>query len=201
MMMKRVLTLCASVLACSAACAEGYAGAVAALSRVDFGCTPGYSCDYKGHGGKLYAGTQLSANNSLDLGVGKLDAVEFAYLKFGGARASLPAPDAFNPALHESALTDAVAVAAVAHFPVVDQFAIVAKLGVAYVSSTLRKAQDATSLGESTENHVQPYGAIGLEYAIPNVVKIVGSLDMTRYKVGSRKGNARMIGIGAETNF
>ncbi len=200
--MKRVLTLCASVLACSAASAEGYAGAVVALSRVEFGCTSGYSCDYKGHGGKLYAGTQLSANHSVDLGVGKLDALEFAYLKFGGARGNLDVPDPFNPqSYNESALSDAVAVAGVAHFPVVDQFAIVAKLGLAYVSSTVRTAQNGKSLGETTENHVQPYGALGLEYAIPNVVKIVGSLDMTRYKVGSRKGNARMIGIGAETNF
>jgi opacity protein-like surface antigen len=199
--MKRVLALAALSLVSVAACAEGYVGAVLALTRVEAGCPSGYTCNFRGHGGKLYAGTKLSADRAVDFSFGKIDAIEVSYLKFGGTKADLPPPDAFNPGLHESTVTDAIAVSAVAHVPVADQFSVVGKLGLAYVSSTIRGAQDTTSLGGVSENHLKPYIALGLEYDIPNVVKIVGSMDLTGYQTTGRRGPATMIGIGAETNF
>lgn len=199
--MKRILAMVALSGAAFAASAEGYAGAVFALTKVEAGCLSGYSCDLKGRGGKLYAGSKLSAAKAVDFGFGKIDAIEIAYLKFGDTKAELPAPDVFNPALREYSVTDAIAVAAVAHVPVVDQVSVVGKLGVAYVSSTLRKAQDNTSLGGVTENHFRPYLALGLEYDIPSVVKIVASVDVTKFQTNSRRGPAKMVGLGAETSF
>jgi hypothetical protein len=208
--MKRIVVAAMLAGLGSVACAQGYAGAVLSLSRLDFGCVDGNTCDEKGRGFKIYAGSKLSPGRTLNLGIGKLDAIEVSYLKFGKAKASgskeiMFYEDSFvfpfPVDTTETALADALTLAAVVHVPVVDQLTAVGRLGVAYVSSTLRSTVDGKTMGATTSNKFKPYAGLGLEYGIPNVVKVVGSFDWTKYEVNDRKGNAKMFGLGVETNF
>lgn len=209
--MKRIVVAAMMAGLCSAASAQGYAGAVASLSRLDFGCTNGSACDEKGMGFKLYAGTKLSPARTLNFGIGAVDAIEMSYLKFGkGKTKGSTEIDFFEDGsifpfpvdTTETALADALTVAAVAHVPIIaDQFLVAGRLGVAYVSSTLRRTLDNKSAGGKTSSSFQPYAGLGLEFVIPNVVKIVGSADWTKYEVDGRRGTARLIGLGAEKEF
>jgi len=211
--MKKCLLAAAAVFCGSVVHAQGYAGAVSALSKIDFGCSASDAvCKNNGRGGKLYAGVGLSPQSVLNFGIGAVDAVEVAYIKFAQGKKSGTAGvityDADNDVYYSrTAATmtyrqaDAIAAAAVAHFQLFENATASAKLGVAYVSSTRRTSQEGVSMGGETAPKFKPYIGLGLEYNVPQVIRLVGSFDRTKYDVGGVKANATLIGLGAEKDF
>jgi hypothetical protein len=197
------------------ASAQGYVGAVRSLTNVGFDCAEGLTCDKSSKGWRFYGGTKLAPNNSLDFGIGKVNAVEVSYMRFGHATLNGGSrqmssyvyvgingiPVTVTQSLSYMAEADATSVAAVAHLPIFDQFALSARLGLAYVSSTFRTSVDGRVDSSKTESKFKPYIGLGFEYDIPSIVKLVGSLDMTKYDVNGYNGSMRMIGLGAEKTF
>jgi len=193
--------------------AQGYVGAVAALSSVGMDCSDTLSCDKKGHGFKMYGGTKLSPANQINLGgFGKIDAVEVGVLTFGKFSSSVPVsypvydPDTGgsttqNRVSSSSYTSNALTVAAVANFPILSDLAFSLKLGAAYESSTIRNYVDGAGNGSDTSTKLKPYIGLGLSYAVLNSVKIVSSYDRIAFDVAGQKSNASMFGLGAEIGF
>lgn len=213
--MYRVLTVIGFALFSVAAQAQGYVGAVAALSSVGVDCSNTLSCDKKGRAVKLYAGTKLAGNNQIDFGVGKLTSIEFGMINFGKAESSRGQVfNAYDPnndgnggtgdvlrVVSRVGTANALTLAAVADFPVTNEFSLAAKLGVAYVSSTLRTYVDGVANGSETETKLKPYLGLGASLSLADTFKVVGSYDLTAFDVAGRKSRASALGVGAEISF
>ncbi|MBP8140615.1 MAG: outer membrane beta-barrel protein [Acidovorax sp.] len=214
--MKRLLLLAGLAAFFQSASAQGYAGAIVALSNVGMDClVPAVSCDRQARGGRIYVGTQLSEASRINLGVGAIDGIEVGYMKFGRARSAGtatsfiiadPADPGADPVpvavpATATAQADALTVAVAAHFPVTDAFGLAARIGAAYVSSTVKWTKEGRSTGSRTSNEIRPYLGLGLEYNIPDLIKLVGTYDWTQYSVDGQKGSATLLGLGVEKAF
>lgn len=210
--MKRLITASVLSLVALSAYSQGYVGAVRSLTNVDFDCSNDTDCHKSSHGWKFYGGVKLAPASVIDLSIGRIDAVEVAYMRFGEARSAglrtVGVYDANRSAVVQvvkdvayKAQADAISASLVGRFPVVSNFNLLGRLGVAYVSSTLRTDLGGVSDTSNTTTKLKPYLGLGFEYEIPSVMKLVGSMDVTRYDAVGRAGNLRMIGVGAETSF
>lgn len=207
--MKRFVAAATLAVLASSSMAQGYAGAVLALTRLNFDCKDSWSCDKASAGLKLYGGTKFK--KGLDFGVGVIDALEVGYMKAGKGKSSGSKVVQYinddndiaakSVSASESALADAMFVSAVAHLPIMDDMKLSARVGVAYVSATLRNVQEGTPRGGVTTSKVKPYAGLGLEYEIPNLMKVVGGFDWTQFEVQDRKGSVKLFGVGVETAF
>ncbi len=213
--MKRLVLLAGLAASFQSVSAQGYAGAIMALSNVGMDCwVSAVSCDRQARGARIYFGTRLSEASRINLGVGAIDAIEVGYMKFGHARSAGTASsfmqdpdDPGAPPLPTTvpatttAQADALTIAATAHFAVTDNFGLAARIGAAYVSSTVKWTREGLSTGSRTSNHIRPYLGLGLEYNIPDVIKLVGSYDWTQFSVDGQKGAATLLGLGLEKAF
>ncbi|MGC4059591.1 MAG: outer membrane beta-barrel protein [Aquabacterium sp.] len=195
--------------------AQGYVGAVAALSSIGVDCAEKASCDKKGHGAKIYAGSKFDTANQFDLGgVGKDVWIEVGVVSFGKAATSelgyyyIVDPvnggvltDPISRQISKTATANALTVAAVAEFPIVNNLEFSLKLGAAYVSSTMRTYIDGVENGSLTETKLKPYIGLGVSYVVMNSFKIVGAYDHTSFDVDGRKSHVSNIGLGAEIGF
>lgn len=209
--MKRYLFGFAICVASTASNAQGYVGAVRSFTNIGYDCPQGMTCDKSGHGWRFYGGTKLSASSQIDLGIGKIDSIEVGYLKYaqvvsGGQTTidylnSVGEPDTRVVPTALRIQADALTLAMVARFPLIDQLSASARLGVAYVSSTVRRDLDGMTNTSETTTKLKPYVGLGVEYDIPSIVKLIGTFDLTKIDAGGFSGNARMIGLGAERSF
>lgn len=211
--MKRLFVVAAMSAAVSSVHAEGYAGAILALTRLDIPCEASVPCDRKANGGRIYFGSRLSDASRIDFGVGAIDAVEFGYMKLGAAKTEGSATtykfDPDDPAVVNSVLVpatvktqaDALTFAAVMHFPVTTNLSFAARAGAAYVTTTVKRTQDGLSSGSRSESHLRPYVGLGVEFDIPQWVKVVGTFDATQFEVNGKKGSAQLMGLGLEKAF
>ena len=192
--------------------AQGYVGAVASLTSIGIDCADKLSCDKKGFGLRLYAGTKLAPENQYDFQIGKVSAIEIGVLSFGKASSSYDqsytAADLVNGGTYtlnrqvsKVSTANALTVSAVAEMPVSSEFAFLAKLGVAYVSSTTRTYIDGASNGSETATKLKPYLGLGASFLIMDSLKVVGNYDVTAFDVAGRKSRINSLGFGAEMSF
>lgn len=235
--MKRTLVAIALAGLYATASAQGYAGAVAGMANLDLDCKGVISCDKKGTGGKIYAGQRFDKNPLVNLGRFKIDTIEVGYLRFGNASAQLSStttgpelvvdPD-FN--INEVTTTridsiraksEALVFAGVGRVEIIPRrFDATAKLGVAYVNSTVDNATtintstivnfDPASLtnasrtmptGSKTTSKFQPYFGLGVEVRVIDKLSVVGGIDFTKFEVDGRKGDLRLVSLGAQYEF
>lgn len=212
--MKKSLVLVTLALMGGCSYAQNYVGAIAALSSLKIDCSSKDFCDTKGFGLKLYAGARLAADNQVDLGIAKIDAMEVGLINFGKASSRyakeylVPNPDTnaggVVPQLRTVSTTgtaNAITVAAIANTPLSDDIAFSLKFGVAYVSSTQRTYLDGVTDGGVTETKMQPYVGLMAKYNIAESIKLVGSYDWTRFDMAGRKSSLGALGLGAELSF
>lgn len=206
--MKNCFIAAALFAAVGSSSAQGYMGAVVALTNFSASCTDPLVCHDKGHGIKLYAGSRLDKEYQLDIGVGKIDAVEVGVVNFGKGRLNysqqfIDANTSNVYAVDAATVNTANALigAFVMRMPVVDQLAFLVKPGIAYVSSTQRYYVQGVQNGSETATKLKPYLGLGVEYGIVDNVKIVGAIDWTQFDVAGQKANIYSFGLGAEVGF
>ncbi len=211
--MKRVIAACCLAGVSSVALADGYFGAVLALSKIQSGCSSGYKCDQVALGGRLYGGTKLKPSQVVDLGgLGSINAMEVGYIRPGNGKSSgNKVIRRYNPDLAdvevvsvpatETVEATVIYAALVSNFPLDAQTSLSAKLGVAYVSSTLLSRVDGVSDGGQTATKFKPYLGLGAAYSIGDGLSLTGSFDFTQYDVVGRKGNITALGFGAQKSF
>lgn len=210
--MKKILWISACMGLSVPVYAQGYFGAVAALSSVGLDCASTKSCDKKGFALKVYGGTKLSPSSQLDLGFARLDAVEFSAINFGkvGAIDSTTVKRYnTNTFTIDTVVVDAstvntvnaITAAAVLNAPVSSEIGLAARLGVAYVSATSRRYVDGGSNGSETRTKIQPYVGLSAMYSITDGIRLVGSYDFTRAPFVGRTANVSAYGVGAELTY
>lgn len=205
--MKKVIVSCSLFLACSAAMSQGYMGAVAALSRIDGACDGQDSCNHRGRSFKIYFGSPLSEAHQIDLGIGKLSAVEVGLTGFGKGGSNgqfiYNDPDAgpVTMTAQRSTTANALTLAAVSSFPFGGGVAGVVRTGVAYVSSTVRYYVNGVQNGSETATKLKPYLGLGVEFEVVDNLKVVGAFDWTQFDVAGNKSSLKSIGLGAQLGF
>lgn len=213
--MKRLIAACYLAGVSSVALADGYFGAVLALSKIQSGCSAGYKCDQVAIGGRLYGGTKLKPSQVVDLGgLGSINAMEVGYIRPGNGKSSgnkviqrynsdinVSAVEVVSVPATERVEATAIYAALVSNFPLDAQTSLNAKLGVAYVSSTLHSSVEGVSDGGQTATKFKPYLGLGAAYSIGDGLSLTGSFDFTQYDVVGRKGNITALGFGAQKSF
>ena len=82
--MKKFYVMCALAALVSSAQADGYVGASVGRGKLPFDCAQEANCKQRVNVFKLYAGTRLKDARQLDLGIGRIDALEVGFMRTNG---------------------------------------------------------------------------------------------------------------------
>lgn len=204
--MKKIIAMMSLGVYGCGALAQGYAGALIAFTKFNGGCEAGLSCGNKPLGMKVFAGTRLADDSVIQLGVGAVDTVEVGAFRMGSRNGQGITQVSITGGTQDAALTnrltsDGLYIAAGAHMPIVEGLSFTPKLGVAYVTTSLKTWVNGVSAGNVSENHFAPYGSLGLEYLAPNDIRLTASVDVTRSKAQGVSTVSSLVGIGAAMGF
>lgn len=212
--MKQIMVAGLLAAGVSMASAQGYVGALVALTKLQMSCEDGASsCGDKPLGFKIYGGMHYSDAESLHIGIGTIDTLEVGAVRFGSRTATWPttkriySSSSSTGALEVAAVAkatvsaDAIYVAGGAHIPLFKGLSFTPKVGVAWVTTTRKDWVDSVSQGSISENHLAPYIGLGLEYAIVPEVRIQTTLDSTLMRTEGASGAAHLFGLGAAVEF
>jgi len=178
--MKKVLFAAALAAACGVASAQGYAGALIGLAKINADCPIGASCDDSSTGMKVYGGYEVAPNIAVEVGY-----TSFGKVKVSGAGGSLEVKGT------------AFVVNGAFRFPLATDFTGVARLGLASV-----KGKYSDTLGGSeSESKIKLYTGLGLEYDIAKDIKLIGAFDLSNVEVGGDSGTAMLFGAGVQASF
>jgi OmpA-OmpF porin, OOP family len=175
--MKKVLLAAALTAVCGVAAAQGYAGALIGMSKLNTDCVPTVSCDDTDTAFKLYGGYNVSDNVSAEL----------AYTNYG--KVTLTGAGGSGEVKYHG-----ISVGAAMRFPLTTDFTGVGRLGLAF----LKGKASASGVGGSasaTASSTELYAGLGFEYAAMSDVNIVGAFDITD------GGDVYLFGIGAQVGF
>lgn len=211
--MKKIVVAGLLVAGVSLASAQGYVGALLALTKLHTDCMDGGSCGSKPLGFKIYGGVRYSDVDSLHLGIGAVDTLEVGAVRFGSREGTWATTKrvydstSFTgartvPAVGKASVSaDALYAAVGAHVPLVRDLSFTPKLGIAWVTTTRKSWVDDVSQGSVSENHLAPYLGLGLEYSPIPVLKLQASVDLTHVKTEGASGVAHLLGLGAAVAF
>ena len=94
---------------------------------------------------------------------------------------------------------DGVALSAGYRWDFAPQWSAVARLGAASMRTRFEYANALA--GDVSESTVQPFAGIGIGYAITPTLRVGIDYDLTRFKVHTRNGSLRMLGLAAQYSF
>jgi len=227
--MKKIFVMGALAVAAVGAQADGYVGASVGRGKLPFDCEQGTSCKQRVNVFKIYAGTRLKEARQLDLGIGRIDALEVGFLRTNGKATETrmeeqeynvivkdPADptntinDVFTrtaPARRLVSL-DALVFAPVLRVNVMTDVDLFVKAGAAVVTATVKTTKTATtevpkevSVKSESQTKLKPYLALGASYAVTSGVKVFGATDWFPYSVEGVSGTVRAFSLGAEMAF
>jgi len=191
--------------------AQSYVATSFLYNQLSIGCASANTCESKKGGFQLSGGAKLPSELTFDLGGLLLDTVEVGVSKYGreDARGVVrkrifsggPSSPLQNVPTYNSISANAIYSAVVAHFNVDSDLSLNGKLGLAYVSATSSYTEGVVSMGSVTENHFAPVIGAGAEYAIFSGVKLVGGVEVTRFKTNSQSGSIRSLVLGAQVSY
>lgn len=164
--MKKILLAAALAAASTLASAQGYAGALIGMANYSGDCVG--SCDKSDTGFKLYGGYDLGSGIAFEVGY-----TDFGTVTVNGG----------GEADHS-----AVSVAAAYRYSFSNELAGVARLGLGFVK------RDGSG-GVESDDAVNLYAGLGLEYAINQDIKLVGAFDL------ADNGDLYILGVGAQVGF
>ena len=209
--MKKYFIAVGLLSASSWVCAQGYVGAVVALTKLQNSCVESYKCnDSRGHGFKIFGGTRFNADEQLSLGGVGFSRIEVAAMRFGKQASTGTAATTVisggNPvpatlAAKSEVSADALVVAAGMDWRLSRQLVAVGKVGLAYVTGTLSSSLGGVSNGSVSNNAIRPYLGLAMEIEVLPNVQVQGGFDWTRYSVDGRSGSATQLGLGAAVSF
>jgi opacity protein-like surface antigen len=211
--MKRLMVSVALLGAFGTTLAQTYVSAIAGLSNLGADCAVNNQCSNKLGGFSFRGGAMLASPFSLDfIGGGVVDAIEVGLTKFGRVEASGLKSERYYPGTGGNVRTRTVPtknkiganslhLAAVARFKLIDELDLVSRLGVAYVSTTSDYFENNSSAGTISENRFAPLLGVGLEYEVLSGLRILGDLELNRFRVGGVSGRIVSLNVGAKYSF
>jgi OOP family OmpA-OmpF porin len=184
--MKKFLFAAALSAACGLASAQGYAGALIGLAKINSDCTAGATCDDNSTGMKVYGGYEVAPNISVEVG----------YTGFGKASAKGNLGSA-------EIKTTALVLNGAFRFPIAADFTGVGRLGLASVKG--KYTTNVPGVKNTSKSAIKLYTGLGLEYDIAKDVKLVGAFDLTNSEVevkgSSDSGAVFLFGAGVQAAF
>jgi len=214
--MKKIFVSSLLVALSAAAQAEGYIGTSIGRGKLPFDCAEGASCKQSVNVFKLYAGTRLKEASQIDIGFGRIDAVEVAYLRNNSKATQTTMVDQVylynDPDNGPTYLTrnvpsrrlvslDALVLAPVLHIGITKEAEVFVKAGAAVVTGTVKSTLNGVSMKSNSDTKLKPYLALGASYSVTPGVKVFGSSDWFRYSADDVNGVARAFSVGAEVAF
>ena len=182
--MKKMMLAAMLAAVAGAASAQGYAGAVAGLTKLNSDCPVGWSCDDSDTGFKLYGGYEVAPQISVEVG----------YVDFGKSEITRVGQ---RGTLKATAFTIGGAFRAKFH----EDWTGVARLGLAAMKVKREENSPIFVGGNRSESNAKLYAGLGIEYALGQDFKITGSLDLTNAEIDGDSGSVYLIGIGAQMGF
>lgn len=82
--MKKIFVMCALAAGVAGAQADGYVGASVGRGKLPFDCAQDANCKQRVNVFKLYAGTRLKDSRQIDVGIGRIDALEVGFIRTNG---------------------------------------------------------------------------------------------------------------------
>ena len=184
--MKKILLAAALTAVCGLASAQGYAGAIAGLTMINYDGPAGGSKDDSDVGFKIYGGYEVAPNIAIEVG----------YATLGKAKGTL------GPQTEEIKAS-AFSVVGAFRFPIADEFTGVGRLGLASVTG--KYSTNALGGKNTSKSAIKLYTGLGLEYAIAKDVKLVGAFDLTNADIegptGTDSGAVFLIGAGLQAAY
>jgi OOP family OmpA-OmpF porin len=172
----------ASMLFSGTAMAQGYVGASIGQSELKEDCIPGFACDFKDTGFKLYGGYMFTPN----LGV------EGAYVDLGKARLSVGSASGDLEATGFALLGKAV-------LPI-DQFSLFAKLGFAYLDTEFSATGPGGSASISESNTDVVWG-VGAGYSFTRNLGVRVEYERFRAELPGVKSDVDLLSVGVTYRF
>lgn len=214
--MKKLFVFGALAALSASALAEGYVGASVGRGKLPFSCAEGANCKQTVNVFKLYAGTRLKEANRVDLGVGRIDSIEVAFLRNTNKATETTIVEQtyfFNDPINGPSVLvrdvpsrrllslDALVLAPVLNFGVADNTSLFVKAGAAVVTATIKSTLNGVSMKSESKTKLQPYVGFGASYNVVPSVKVFGASDWFRYSTEGASGTARALSVGAEVAF
>lgn len=196
--------------------AEGYVGASIGRGKLPFDCASDASCKQSVNVFKLYAGTRLKESRQLDLGIGRLDAVEVGFMRSASKSTETRTVEQtyiiIDPINGNTVTTrmvpqrrlvsmDALLLAPVLHVGVTQGVDAFVKAGAAIVTSTVKSTLNDVSIKSESQTKLKPYVGLGASYAVARNLKVFGAADWVPFSVEGVSGTARALSLGAEMAF
>lgn len=227
--MKKIFVMSVLAAAAAGAHAEGYVGASVGRGKLPFDCEQDATCKQRVNVFKIYAGTRLKEARQIDVGIGRIDALEVGYLRTNGKATETRMEEqqynviikdpsdptnTINDVLTRTAPArrlvslDALVLAPVLRVNVMSDVDLFVKAGAAIVTATVRTTKTATTaepteigVKSDSQTKLKPYVALGASYAVMSGIKVFGSADWFSYSVEGVSGTARVFSLGAEMAF
>jgi opacity protein-like surface antigen len=192
---------------------QSYFEASYSLSKLSIDCATNNQCDSKLSGYRLLVGATAPGWMQLDLdGGAKTDGIEVGYARYGSIKASGIVRKRISNGTGSSVLADveveneisadAVFAHWVGRMPVdLDGLNLVAKLGMAYVSSTSEYTERGVSMGGSTHSRFSPAVGLGVEYKVLDELSLSLGYEGLRFKVDSQSGYVHGLNFGLQVRY
>jgi hypothetical protein len=163
---------------------QAYVGATLGWGQTRLDCTGTASCDDSGVGAKAYVGYKVTPDV----------AVEFNYLNFGKAEASVVAGSSL---VKVDVRSRAFVLAGVYHWDFTPEMGGAVHVGVASVRTK------ATVQGQTlAKDEAKPYLGLSLDYAFTKHLKAVAALDLSEAELSEGvKGRVSLLSAGAQYEF
>jgi OmpA-OmpF porin, OOP family len=173
--MKKILLAAALTAVCGVAAAQGYAGALIGMGKIDGCIGGGISCDDSDTAFKIYGGYELGEGWSAEL----------AYTNFG----ELTLTSGANTLKTK---VTGFSVAAAYRYSFNSDITGVARIGLGMLDG--KNSGGITNVSVAVDDSAKLMFGLGLEYNLADNIKLVGAFDAI-------SADATLFGIGAQVGF
>jgi hypothetical protein len=204
--MKNIFAIALLVVLAQTANAQSYGGASISYNKAAKGCATNSVCSASPVGGSLYVGAKMSDSLQADLSVLGVDSVEAGLFTLGQKSSRYTTRvgtglSAVTTNYREHVESNALYAAAVGRMVVAGGVNLTGRLGLAYVSSTLKTVANGISMGATTSNRIAPLLGVGVDYDILDDLALVSRFDFTRRSVANYSSNVFSLSAGVQYKY
>lgn len=204
--MKNIFAIALLAVLAQTSSAQSYGGATISYNKITKGCASNSVCSSSPVGGQLFVGAKMPESLRADLSIVGVESFEAGFLTLGQKTSRYSTrvgtgPSAVTTNYREHVDGNALYAAVVSRMAMGGDLHLTGRVGLAYVSSTLKDEANGISMGAKTSNRIAPLLGLGLEYAVVDDLVLVSRLDFTRRAVSNYSSNVFSLSGGVQYNY
>lgn len=204
--MKNIFAVALLALLAQTVNAQSYGGASISYNKAAKGCATNSVCSASPVGGLVYVGAKLSDSLQADLSFLGVDSVETGFFTLGHKSSRYTTRvgtglSAVTTNYREKVESNALYAAAVGRMVAGDGINLTGRVGLAYVSSTLKTVANGISLGATTSNRLAPFLGVGVDFDVLDDLALVSRFDFTRRSVANYSSNVFSLSAGVQYRY